>query len=172
MRCGEETGGLPAQYIPQLARGDPDKWGMAVCTTDGQRFHLGDSKDLFSIQSTSKPFTYGLCLEELGNSVVQQYIGREPSGRQFNEIVMDYNGQPHNPMINSGAIMSAALLLYLVKPEMSISEKYEMLEKFFRRMAGGKSVGFQNSVFLSERESADRNHALAYYMREGGCFPE
>ena len=123
-------------------------------------------------QVCSKPFTYGLCLEELGNSVVQQYIGREPSGRQFNEIVMDYNGQPHNPMINSGAIMSAALLLYLVRPEMSISEKYEMLESFFRRMAGGKSVGFQNSVFLSERESADRNHALAYYMREGGCFPE
>ena len=119
----------------------------------------------------SKPFTYGLCLEELGNAVVQQYIGREPSGRQFNEIVMDHNGQPHNPMINSGAIMSAALLLYLVRPEMSISEKYEMVEKFFRRMAGGKSVGFQNSVFLSERETADRNHALAYYMREGGCFP-
>ena len=52
VRCGEETGGLPAQYIPQLARGDPDKWGMAVCTIDGQRFQQGDSGDLFSIQST------------------------------------------------------------------------------------------------------------------------
>ena len=51
-RCGQETGGKPAQYIPQLARGDPNKWGMAVCTTDGQRFQQGDSKDLFSIQST------------------------------------------------------------------------------------------------------------------------
>ena len=51
-KCGQETGGLPAQYIPQLARGDPNKWGMAVCTTDGQRFQQGDSKDLFSIQST------------------------------------------------------------------------------------------------------------------------
>ena len=51
-RCREETGGRPAQYIPQLARGDPDKWGLSVCTVDGQRFSLGDSKDLFSIQST------------------------------------------------------------------------------------------------------------------------
>ena len=51
-RCGLETGGKPAKYIPQLARGDPNKWGMAVCTTDGQRFQQGDSKDLFSIQST------------------------------------------------------------------------------------------------------------------------
>ena len=73
--------------------------------------------------------------------MVEQYIGREPSGRQFNEIVMDYNGQPHNPMINSGAIMDAALLLYLVRPEMSVSEKYEYVYDFFSRMAGREHVG-------------------------------
>ena len=120
----------------------------------------------------SKPFTYGLCVETLGAEVVQNYIGREPSGRVFNEICMDHNGQPHNPMVNSGAIMSAALLLYMVKPELSISEKFEFVHNFFSRMAGGLNVGFQNSTFLSERDNADRNHALAYIMREGGCFPE
>ena len=103
--------------------------------------------------------------------MVQTYIGREPSGRYFDEIVLDYNGknfiflklltefnlgQPHNPMVNSGGIMSAALLLYMVKPDMSISEKYEYVHEFFTRMAGGKHVGFQNSIFLSERDSADR----------------
>ena len=81
-------------------------------------------------------------------------------------------GQPHNPMVNSGAIMSASLLLYMVKPELSISEKFEYVQDFFVRMAGGLNVGFQNSVFLSERETADRNHALAYFMRESGCFPK
>ena len=62
---------FPPQYIPQLARGNPDKWGLSVCTVDGQRFSLGDSRDLFSIQSTSKPFTYGLCISELGCQTVQ-----------------------------------------------------------------------------------------------------
>ena len=64
--------------------------------------------------------------------------------------------QPHNPMINSGAIMSAALLLYMVKPEMSMSEKFEYVHDFFTKMAGGQHVGFQNSTFLSERDTADR----------------
>ena len=111
-------------------------------------------------------------METLGCEVVQKYIGREPSGRSFNEIVMDHNNQPHNPLVNSGAIMSAALLLYMVKPELSVSEKFEFVHNFFTRMAGGMNVGFQNSTFLSERDSADRNNALAYFMREGGCFPK
>jgi hypothetical protein len=35
-------------------------------------------------------------------------------------------------MVNSGAIMSAALLLYMVRPELSISEKYEFVHQFFK----------------------------------------
>ncbi len=45
---------------------------------------------------SSKPVTYSLTLEELGTEVVHKYQGREPSGRMFNEIVLDHNseGQP------------------------------------------------------------------------------
>lgn len=39
-------------------------------------------------------------------------------------------------------------------------------------MAGGENVGFSNGTFLSERENADRNYSLGYYMRENKCFPE
>ena len=67
-------------------------------------------------------------------------------------------------MVNSGAIMSAALLLYMVKPEMSVSEKFEYVQQFFTRMAGGEHVGFQNSVFLSERDTADREAFSIYHQ--------
>ena len=77
---------------------------------------------------------------------MSEFMGEEPSGRFYNEIALDYNGQPHNPMINSGAILSAAMLLYLVRPEMSNSEKFEFVQNFFSRMAGGLPVGFQNTV--------------------------
>ena len=32
----------------------PDIWGCSVCTVDGQRFSLGDTDGLFTLQSCSK----------------------------------------------------------------------------------------------------------------------
>ena len=61
--------------------------------------------------------------------------------------------------------MSAALLLYMVKPEMSVSEKFEYVHHFFSKMAGGQHVGFQNSTFLSERDTADREGLIYQYMK-------
>ena len=61
---------------------------------------------------------------------------------------------------------------YEVKPELSLSEKYEYVSNFFKRMSGGLAIGFNNSIFLSEREASDRNRALAYHLREKDCFPK
>lgn len=64
--------------------------------------------------------------------------------------------------------------LYQVKPEMPMSTKFDLLMTYFNKMAGGdkNSIGFNNSVFLSERDTADRNFALAYFMKENKCFPQ
>ena len=62
---------------------------MSVCTVDGQRYSLGDVKVPFTLQSVSKPFTYAICLNELGPEIVHNYISHEPSGRNFNEITLD-----------------------------------------------------------------------------------
>ena len=66
---------------------------MSVCTVDGQRFTLGDVNEPFTIQSCSKPFTYGINVDKLGQEVVDKYIGQEPSGRDFNEICLDSKSQ-------------------------------------------------------------------------------
>ncbi|KHJ97369.1 glutaminase [Oesophagostomum dentatum] len=42
----------------------------------------------------------------------------------------------------------------------------------YRKIAGGEYIGFNNATFLSERATADRNYALAYYMKENKCFPK
>ena len=56
---------------------------------------------------------------------------------------------------------------------MPMSEKFDLLMTYFNKMAGGEQcIGFNNSVFLSERDTADRNFALAYFMKENKCFPQ
>ena len=56
---------------------------------------------------------------------------------------------------------------------MPMSEKFDLLMTYFNKMAGGgQCIGFNNSVFLSERDTADRNFALAYFMKENKCFPQ
>ncbi|XP_049533888.1 glutaminase liver isoform, mitochondrial isoform X1 [Anopheles darlingi] len=171
-KCKSNTDGKVATYIPQLSRVNPDYWGVSVCTIDGQRFSIGDTAVNFTLQSCSKPLTYAIALEKLGAQVVHQYIGQEPSGRNFNELVLDYEKKPHNPMINAGAILTCSLLKTLVHPEMTLAEKFDYAQSWFSRMAGNEPLGFNNSVFLSEREAADRNYALGFYMREHKCYPE
>ena len=160
-------GGQVASYIPQLARADPELFGVALCTTDGQRFATGDSAVDFCVQSCCKPITYSLALEEHGQEYVHRHVGREPSGHGFNELTLNSKGRPHNPMINAGAIMCGAM----IKPELSLSDRFEHVMERWADLAGGSKPHFSNPVYLSERQNADRNFALGYYMREHGAFP-
>merc|ERR1719272_326556 len=83
----DDTGNV-ADYIPQLAKVDPTKFAVAVTTIDGQRFSFGDADELFCLQSSSKPVTYAMALREHGMEVVHEHVGREPSGRAFNEMAL------------------------------------------------------------------------------------
>ena len=161
-------GGKLADYIPQLARVSPDKFSMAVCSIDGQQFSMGDADDFFCVQSCSKPITYCLALDELGESQVHDYVGTEPSGKTFNELTLNGRGRPHNPMINAGAIMCGSM----IKKDASPSDRFDYVMGKWRELTGNMKVGFDNAVYLSERQTGDRNFALAYFMREKGAFPE
>ncbi|VDK72175.1 unnamed protein product [Onchocerca ochengi] len=163
--------GKVADYIPQLARVDPKKWGLSICTIDGQRISYGDARVPFCFQSISKgkaiAFNYAIVASDLGADFVHTYVGHEPSGRLFNEICLDCNGKPHNPLINAGAIIVTSLL----KMEHKMADRYDFVLTQYRKLAGGGYIGFNNATFLSERDTADRNYALSYYMKENNCFP-
>lgn len=68
----------------------------------------------------------------LGADIVHQYVGQEPSGRNFNELVLDYGKKPHNPMVNAGAIVVCSLLQSLVKPDMTSAEKFDYTQEWFK----------------------------------------
>lgn len=183
----ENREGQAADYIPQLAvvGDDLDRFGVSVCTTDGQRHDIGDYETTFSVQSTCKPINYCLALEEHGHSQVHRFVGHEPSGASFNELTLDRKDRPHNPMLNAGGIMTSALIKLREKQErMENGEwskrdcrgwagaRFEHVLRYWQELCGGHHPQASLSTYLSERQTADRNFALGYYMQEKHSFPE
>uniref|UniRef100_A0A6C0J0R6 glutaminase n=1 Tax=viral metagenome TaxID=1070528 RepID=A0A6C0J0R6_9ZZZZ len=155
-----------ADYIPQLKNVNDELFGITLTTVDGQVIEVGDIKQKFCIQSCSKPISYGIALEKYNKDTVHNYVGKEPSGRNFNELCLDHEGLPHNPLINSGAIMTTSLL----SNDKPISERFEEVYNYWKRLVCGTYLSFNNSVYLSEKDSADRNYCLGYMMQENESF--
>src|SRR6185295_13741100 len=110
-RYQSRTEGDVATYIPELAKSPPDDFGIALATAGGRVFETGTSDRPFTIQSISKPFTFGMAIEEFGHERVSAHVGVEPSGDAFNSIeLQNGSNRPHNPMVNAGAISVTALL--------------------------------------------------------------
>jgi glutaminase len=160
-RFGSNHAGEVATYIPELARADPDWFGICLVTTDGTAYEVGGSRQSFTIQSISKPFAYALALEERGPEVVRQRVGVEPSGDAFNSISLQPgSGRPLNPMINAGAIAISSLLNETWRP----AAQKKLLD-WFGGFVGGSPVAVDETVYASEAATGHRNRAIAHLMR-------
>lgn len=150
-----------ATYIPELAKADPDDFGLAIATVDGRVYVAGQSDRMFTIQSVSKPFMYGLALETHGREAVLAKVGVEPTGEAFNSTVLDHqNNRPCNPMVNAGAIAVSALVA-----GDSYGRRHRAMLDLFGRYAG-REMTIDDRVFQSERETGDRNRAIAALMQQ------
>jgi glutaminase len=159
--------GRVATYIPELAKADPNWFGIALATTDGQVVEIGDCRQLFTIQSISKPFVYGLALEDHGLDHVLSKVGVEPTGEAFNAIVLDEkSNRPFNPMVNAGAIGTADLIAGRDFPE-RVSRLLAMFSAYC-----GREVYIDNSVFMSERLTGHRNRAIGHLMHNFGMVSD
>ncbi len=157
--------GQVADYIPALAQVQPRQFGMALALTDGSTFAVGDAHTAFSIQSISKLFTFVLALKVVGDAVWKR-VGREPSGAAFNSMVQleSERGIPRNPFINAGALVITDML----------TTRYAHLDYALlgalRRLTDDPTLSWNVQVAKSERETAHRNMALAYFMKSYGNF--
>jgi glutaminase len=159
--------GTVADYIPELALADPNWFGICVVTQAGQVFEVGDCDQLFTIQSISKAFVYGLALEDHGRDYVNSKVSVEPTGEAFNAIVLDeVTNRPYNPMVNAGAIATADL----IKGD-SATERLKRMLAMFKRYTG-RDVDVNVPVFLSEKSTGFRNRAIAYLMLNFGMVTD
>jgi len=159
--------GAIANYIPELAKMNPDWFSICIVTADGQCFTVGDSGQLFTIQSISKVFVYGLALEDRGRDRVLSTVGVEPTGEAFNAIILDERSQrPYNPMVNAGAIATTSLI-----QGKGPTERLNRLLAMFERYIGHESF-IDMPTFMSERTTGHRNRAMAHLMLNFGMIDE
>ncbi len=162
-----DRSGAVADYIPPLALADPGSFGIAVTTTEGHSYEVGDSRVSFTIQSMSKPFTYGLALQDRGFDAVDGKVGVEPSGEAFNSISLaPGSGRPLNPMINAGAITSTSL----VAGDSAAARERRVVD-FYGRFAG-RPLEVDMEVYESERDTGHRNRAIGHMLRAFGVLEE
>ncbi|WP_375463826.1 glutaminase [uncultured Methylobacterium sp.] len=166
MRLRTDRGAV-AGYIPELARVDPQAFGLVVIGADGTVAAGGDSETPFSIQSISKVFTLTLALGMVGDRLWRR-VGREPSGSPFNSIVQleREQGVPRNPFINAGAIAVTDVILSSRQPREALGE----ILRFLQALAGDPTIAIDEAVAASEKRTGFRNVALANYMKSFGVI--
>ena len=157
--------GKQADYIPELAKVNPDQFGMCIHTIYGEDAAIESADTRFSIQSISKVFALAMCLSIKGDALWER-VGKEPSGTSFNSLVQleVEKGVPRNPFINAGAIVMADILLSHFEDAAA-----EFL-RFVRAVAGNETIEYNEAVATSERENGYLNAAIVNLLKYHGTI--
>lgn len=156
--------GANADYIPVLAKVDPNIFGITLVTTDGKVYSVGDVKSEVSIQSISKVFTMARVIEESGTEAISGNMGVDATGQVFNSIVAieQYKGEQMNAMVNPGAITATSM----IKGENGEAVWATIINTY--NDFAGRKLSVDEEVYKSEADTNQRNQALAMLMHAYG----
>ena len=156
--------GRKASYIPALYQVDARQFAMTLIDKNGKVHSIGDDKVQFSIQSVSKVLSLTMVLNEFGEEIWGR-MEREPSGKSFDSLIHleEFNGIPSNPLINSGAIVMADILL-----EHYRDQAVPKFIEFCRMASGNDNIKIDEDIYKSEKRTAHKNFAFAHYIKSFG----
>src|SRR5690349_3805630 len=151
--------GKNADYIPALAKVDPNLFGVALVTADGKVYTAGDVKSEVSIQSISKVFTMAEVIQEQGLDSIEKRIGVDATGARFNSIIaveavktVAGTGSPEmNALVNPGAISATSMV-----KGASADEVWDKIIGTYNDYAGRPLTVLQD-VYKSESDTNQRN---------------
>ena len=161
-RFSELRSGQVATYIPELAKADPDWFGIAIATVDGHVYEVGATRQQFTIQSISKPLVYGVALEDRGAEAVRatRSASSLAATRSTRSASSRDTGRPMNPMINAGAIATAVA----GRAARARRRGSRGSSARSRPTRAGRSR-IDEAVFESERATGHRNRAIGHMLR-------
>lgn len=171
-QCRPDTrNGKVANYIPALAKADPNALGLYILDRNGLHAQGGDSQVRFTIQSVIKPILLLLALMDNGEEYVRSRVGVESTGKPFDAININESinqeilSEHINPMVNMGAIVMCTL----IKGE-NYRDRFDRLLALTRTLANDPEIDVDEEVYLSEKATGNKNRALAFLMRSCGLL--
>lgn len=162
--------GALANYIPELAKVDPNKLGAYIITSEGEHYASGDWYHKFTIQSIVKTILLLQALMDKGIEEVSSKVGVEATGKPFDAINVSahqLDSKNLNPMVNMGAI----LMCTLIEGE-TYAEKFERVLNLTRELAGNPDIQVDEEVYQSEKAWGSKNRALAYLLKSYGMLQD
>lgn len=160
--------GHVATYIPELAKGDPNDFGICILQKDGSCYFAGDYEKNFTMQSVIKPILLLLALMDNGEEYVRSRVGVESTGKPFDAInVTDQTllSENLNPMVNMGAIAMCSLLR-----SKDHAQRFQRLLELTRILADNPDIQMNETVYLSEKRTGNKNRALAFLLKSYGLL--
>ena len=163
------TPGCPTVRWPTTSPSSPRstvRLRLTLSSSDGFLYESGDARTEFTIQSISKPFTYALALDQVGEQAVDAKIGgalrggvqRDQRGRQDQDA--------EEPDDQRRAIASVALV-----PAAGPDERFAKIRDFYSACAG-RPLEFDEDVYRSEKATGSRNRAIAYMLDSFGVLAD
>jgi glutaminase len=153
--------GNVADYIPALAKVDPELFGLCVVEVNGAVHTAGNTDVEFSIQSVSKPFVFALICQAIGENEAQNKLGVNSTGLPFNSVIAieRINEGTNNPMVNAGAIATTSLA-----PGNTADEKWQFIQEHLSGFAG-RPLTLNQEVYQSEAATNQRNKGIAKILQ-------
>jgi glutaminase len=154
------TDGKNADYIPALAEVPSKLFGIALVTTDGKVYSVGDADSLFSIQSISMVFTMSRVIQDQGERKIEDPVSVDATGQVFNSIVAveQYKGHQMNALVNPGAIATTGMIAGKTDPE-----KWAKILETNDDVAG-RTLEVNKEVYPSQAATNQRNQAIGALM--------
>ena len=155
--------GANADYIPALAKVDPNLFGIALVTADGRVYTAGDVQTQVSIQSISKVFTMAEVIRSQGPEAISRTIGVDATGMRFNSIVsVEFSqrtgGPEMNALVNPGAITATSMV-----QGATADEVWGRIIGIHNDFAG-RTLTVLEDVYQSEAATNQRNQAIGALM--------
>lgn len=155
-------GGKNADYIPFLAKIDPNLFGIALCLPTGEVIEAGDTDYVFGIESVSKVFTAVLVLKQYGAEEILNKIGADATGLPFNSImaILLEKDHPSTPLVNAGAITADSM----VKPVGDSDSKWSAIIDNMTALSGSELV-LLDELYKSETATNFNNRSIAWLLK-------